>query len=75
MDEDAIRAVIRQKLREGWPPTRTGLYKEVGPSDRGQCSACGREISDAYQVRIVYVAGPTLRMHFECESIWRNEVQ
>jgi hypothetical protein len=76
MENIAIRALIRAKLRDGRLPVNGIPRFWVGPSDGEECHACDRLIVGPLLVEgIASAAGgrQAIQMHIACFAVWDEE--
>jgi hypothetical protein len=76
MENIAIRALIRAKLRDGRLPVNGIPRFWVGPSDGEECHGCERVITDHLVVE--GIASSTrgrhaMQMHIACFVVWDEE--
>lgn len=76
MQDADVRALIRDKLRNGHLPLNGIPRFWVGPSDGEECHACDRIIAAPLVVEgIASAAGgrQAIQMHIACFAIWDEE--
>jgi hypothetical protein len=76
MDEAALRAMIRGKLRDG-RLSNDRVQKVWGGHSNGEgaCDACGSVVTRGQWLMEVATGpgGPPLRLHFRCFAVWEQE--
>ena len=76
MDEAALRAMIRGKLRDGRLP-HDRPQKVWGGHGNGEraCDACGSVVArDQWLMEVVtFAGGPPLQLHFRGFAVWEQE--
>jgi len=80
MDQEALRLLIRRKLRDGrLPHNDIGRFRG-GPGSGETCAACGWTVTkqqlvmeEGANIRKAGDATP-MRLHVPCYQIWTNEV-
>jgi hypothetical protein len=76
METDALRALIRQKLRNGRLPTDHIPRFWAGPSEGETCNACERLITEPLVVEGISASvggSKPLQMHVGCFALWDEE--
>lgn len=78
MENAAIRAVIRDKLRVGRLPLNGISRLWGGPANGEQCDACDRLITGPLVmegIASVLAGRQSIQMHVDCFAIWDEERQ
>ena len=76
MENAAIRALIRAKLRDGSLPVNGIPRFWVGPSDGEECHGCERVITDHLVVEGIASSArgrQAMQMHIACFVVWDEE--
>ena len=76
MEVEALRLLIREKLRDGRLPLNRIPRFWSGPSDGEQCDACGRLILDSLVIEgIASAVGgrKAIQPHVGCFALWDEE--
>jgi hypothetical protein len=76
MEVDSVRALIREKLRDGRLPAEHISRFWSGPSEGEECDACDKLITSPLVVEGIssFVGGrKSIQMHVSCFALWDEE--
>ena len=75
MNIDALRAIVRRRLRDGSLPMNNIPRVWGGPGNGETCDVCASVVTKAEFVMDVISAtdGRGVRLHVECFSVWESE--